>query len=167
MPEKTSTQDKKRKSRDLRALFNPQTGLREFLLGKSASPKEDSAERLLRHFDIRSRGSGTEDVRNAVELASTDRQKRLQEHYESTDRSMLKSLAESLGPTDTDLQDLLSSVYEHTEFNGVRLSDEISEKRIHSLESAIDNAVKELGKFDSADTEALEEKIDDLTAKWL
>ncbi|KAF2237007.1 hypothetical protein EV356DRAFT_512281 [Viridothelium virens] len=166
IPEKTGAQEKKRKSRDLRALVNPQTGLREFLLGRGAPQKEDPADRLLRHLDIQPKGDRAEHARNACESAVNDRQKRLQEHCETTDRSMLKSLAESLDLADTDLQNLLSSVYGYTEFNNARLSDRTSEERIHNLEGAIDKAVKKLGGFDEDDTEGLEQKKDILIKKW-
>ncbi|KAL9090478.1 MAG: hypothetical protein Q9165_005239 [Trypethelium subeluteriae] len=166
IPEKAGAQEKKRGSRDLRALINPQTGLREFLLGKGGPQKEDPADRLLRHLDIQLKGDRASDARNAFESVVNDRQKRLQEHYETTDRSILKSLTESLDPADTDLQNLLTSVYGYTGFNHVRLSDGTSEERIHSLEGAIDDAVKQLGDFDGDDIEGLEEKKDILIKKW-
>ncbi|KAI9662977.1 MAG: hypothetical protein M1821_008024 [Bathelium mastoideum] len=165
-PEKISGHDRKRKSRDLRALVNPQTGLREFLLGKGAPQKEDPAERLLRHFDVQPSGSRTEDTCVALDKAISERQQRLQEHYESTDRSMAKSLAEVFGSADTDLQDLLGSLYGYTAFNNVRLSDVSSEERINGLENAINDAVKQLGNLDIVDSVDLERKKEAIIAKW-
>lgn len=165
-PEKATAQDRRRKSRDLRALVNPQTGLREFLLGKSAPKKDDPAGKLLRHFSVPSNSSNTEETSKSLEVAVNDRKKRLEDCYVSTDRAMLKNLAESLTPADTDLQDLLSSVYGYTEFNGVRVSEKVSEGRIHGLETAIDDAVKRLSGLDAVDTETLEQKKDELVAKW-
>ena len=165
--EKSSAQDRRRKSRDLRALVNPQTGLREFLLGKGVHhQRDDPAEKLLRYFGIPSSSGNAQEMRKAIEVAVDDRKKRLEDHYASTDRSMLKTLAESLDPSDTDLQHLMSCVYGYTEFNDVRLSDEGSERRIHSLQTTIDDVVEKLGNLNAVDTEALAQKKDDLVAKW-
>ena len=166
VPQKVPTHGRRHKSRDMRAPVNPQTGLREFLLGKSSPQKEDAAERLLRHFNIQPNNHRGEDTGTAIEMALKACQKRLQDHYQSTDRSITKSLAEVLGPADVDLQHLMSSVYGFTDFSEVQLTDIDSKERLHGLERAIDGAVKKLSELENINKDEVEQKRNELIANW-
>ncbi|KAI9710351.1 MAG: hypothetical protein M1820_002846 [Bogoriella megaspora] len=161
-----SSQEKKRKSRDLRALVNPQTGLREFLLGKGPQREESPVEKLLRRLDIRQSDQSSEGTRLALDTAADDRLIRLQGHYESTERSMLKSLSKSLSSADDDLQGLLRSAYAFTDFSGTKLESTKSRVRIEELEKAIDDAARDMGRIEVMSTEELEAKRDALISKW-
>ena len=127
------------------------------LVQANLSEPQDPVTQLLRLFDIRvTDTSDTAKLKATLEQASKDRNFRLTQLRESTERMMSDQLAEIIVKADKDVQDLLAAVYAHSPFGTVRLVDAEVENGIARLEATTQGLGEEMR---GLDVDALGRKV--------
>jgi hypothetical protein len=77
----------------------------------------------LRHAGIPFNQDSVEALRDSLIRTQLEREKKLQDHYESTSTSTHERIAERASKADSDVRVILDALYKHTSFQQVRLTN--------------------------------------------
>jgi hypothetical protein len=98
----------------------------------------------LRHTGISFNHDSIEDLQDSLLQAQHERHKKLQDHYESTTTSTHVGLAERSSKADADLRVMMETLYKHTPFQQVSLTNPRWEEQLKAMERELEEKDREL-----------------------
>mgnify|MGYP006877406429 CR=1 FL=1 len=110
----------------------------------------------LRHAGISFHQDSIEMLQDSLQHTQLERNKKLQDHYESATTSAHAKLAERSSKADSDIRAILSVLYKHAPFQAVSLTDSKLDEQMKAMERELEEKDREL-----LDAEGTELNLDD------
>ncbi len=98
----------------------------------------------LRHVGMSFSQDSIEALQDSLAQTQLERDRKLQEHYETTSISVHERLAERSNKADTDLRVIMDVLYKHTPFKQVSLTDSAVDQQLKSMERELEQKDREL-----------------------
>jgi hypothetical protein len=95
-------------------------------------------QEALRHTGVPYNQDSVEALQDSLIHTQLEREKKLQDHHQSTSTSSHERLAERSNKADKDLQVIHDALYKHTPFQKVNLTDPQLEKQLRSMEKTLE-----------------------------
>ncbi|KAF2684386.1 hypothetical protein K458DRAFT_338469 [Lentithecium fluviatile CBS 122367] len=98
----------------------------------------------LRHANIAFHHDNIEALLDTLSKVQLERERKLQDHFDSSSSSTHGTLAERLSKADSDLKTILKGLYSHTPFQQVHLTNPKLEEELRKMESELEEAGDQL-----------------------
>lgn len=120
----------------------------------------------LRHANISVNHENLDALVASLHEVQLEREKKLQEHYDSSSSATHGTLAERLSKADGDLRSILGTLYSHTPFQQVNLSDPKLENELKHVERELEDANDQLLSAEASELSLSDPKVRSFIAKY-
>jgi predicted ribosome quality control (RQC) complex YloA/Tae2 family protein len=120
----------------------------------------------LRHANISYNQDSLEYLLESMSKVQLEREKKLQDHYDSASSSVHSTLAERLSRADGDLKTILKGLYSHTPFQQVHLTDPKLDNELKRMEKELDEAEDQLLSAETNELSLSDPKVRAFIAKY-
>lgn len=113
----------------------------------------------LRHAGIPFNQDSIEALQDTLIHAQAEREKKLQDHFDSTSTSTHDRFAERSSKADSDLRVILDALFKHTPFHQVHLSNARLERQLRDMEADLETKNHELMEAESNELSLSDPKV--------
>lgn len=120
----------------------------------------------LRHVGVSFNHDNIESLQDSLVQAQLERTRKLQDHFESTSTSSHEALAHRASKADADLSIISSTLYKHTPFRQVNLTNPKLDEQLKAMERELERKDRELLEAEGSELSLGDPKVRAFIAKY-